>query len=1193
MKKLIIFLALAFLLVLPMLNAMEYIDTYSPYTKTTCEDKIGNRTCSATLYSAPEFVYEDTEWKNIKDAKSLKNTGLIIETYLEEDPNYPVTIVDYNADTLIADVGKFTLYEDVPLRRWSYNETKLKLFLEECENSKNPQGKYTGKCNALNQGKGNKEGILKQIYKETYDKYSDEMVNINFLDLGSKRVSIPLTMGDIIEFGPNSTAIVLDYTYDKGDTYVEQASPNYNAGGQSQFTIRQSGTNEIISYIKWDIRSLLSKNLLSANMSLWIYENQLDSGDALNVTFTYMNNQTWDENVVTYNLQPTGTAIYENYAIVSYGEVSQHYNYTITELLDTSISNLLNNTTIKINAIPYSGNTAADFIRFHSKEAAISSRRPILYVTYEDIAVGVTLNSPANNSQFLPNENIQLNCTADLRAGPDTSNITNMTLYIDGVANVTTGSAFWDTTGLRARWAMDYNSTASYNNVFNLTAYNMLTNGGPTENGKILGAYMFDGNNDLMNTTNTTNQIVGTNTTWTISAWLKTIEDADGNFHIPLRLSVNTTTTNGGAALFIQQTSTNGINLAIKNSTGTNEFYALTSLINTNEWYFVTATYDNGNFTGYLNGDMVVNLPSQTFIGFGNAPVVLGSMSTNNYFNGTIDEVRIYNRTLSGEEVSDLYYFQGPDYSVNTITKNISFPTISTHNWTCDAWNSTTLFTTGTNKVNIAGLSIDDVYYVNSTISGALENFSIALSLNSTKITGVSANLIYNGTTYTASTNDVGDNRLYTYMLNIPGVTTTSNKSFFWNITYTSESITYSTESETYYQTVSPFSIGNCTGSNNQTILSLIMKDEQSLTSMNGTIEITAYIYSFGTKDVVAIYNDTRTYNGTPVTVCLANMTGDYSTDYQIKHYGNSSYFKRFVSVQNFTLNNQTLGQNITLYGLLQSSGNAFSIVVRGSPVGNNNLIVDVQKQYLGLNTFLSVESPTTDNDGLTIGNLIQNNEVYNFVVSREGVVIGTFNNYIVKCANVITGDCQVQLNPGQTTASIEDFTNYGNISGVYLLDNTEKKLYFTFSSTDGNAHNVRTYIAKDDGYGNTTICNQSTYGTSGTLICNVPPLFQNNSFSGQVYSDNVYVGFQLFFMGDNPSWGGVDIILQIMLFSSLVLLMMSSPVLTIIGAMLGMLLSALIFILGTGNIWDGISIIAFFIAAGIILIMKMRRAYG
>jgi hypothetical protein len=85
------------------------------------------------------------------------------------------------------------------------------------------------------------------------------------------------------------------------------------------------------------------------------------------------------------------------------------------------------------------------------------------------------------------------------------------------------------------------------------------------------------------------------------------------------------------------------------------------------EWYHVAGVYDGSSIKFYVNGQLVVDPPPQTgiitpmletsFLAIGsedgrtNEPHLIGQR----YFHGLIDEVELYNRSLSESEIQAIY----------------------------------------------------------------------------------------------------------------------------------------------------------------------------------------------------------------------------------------------------------------------------------------------------------------------------------------------------------------------------------------------------------------------------------------------------------------------------------------------------------------------------------------------------------
>ena len=80
-------------------------------------------------------------------------------------------------------------------------------------------------------------------------------------------------------------------------------------------------------------------------------------------------------------------------------------------------------------------------------------------------------------------------------------------------------------------------------------------------------------------------------------------------------------------------------------------------LINSNTWYFAAVTYDSSttNAVAYVNGNIAAF--EITTLNTGNTNFFIGQHLTNpgSFFPGYIDDVRVYDATLSASNISDIY----------------------------------------------------------------------------------------------------------------------------------------------------------------------------------------------------------------------------------------------------------------------------------------------------------------------------------------------------------------------------------------------------------------------------------------------------------------------------------------------------------------------------------------------------------
>ena len=77
-------------------------------------------------------------------------------------------------------------------------------------------------------------------------------------------------------------------------------------------------------------------------------------------------------------------------------------------------------------------------------------------------------------------------------------------------------------------------------------------------------------------------------------------------------------------------------------------------------WHHATAVKSVSKFSLYIDGSVVSEMKDETKRRFVVADLYIGENIGNNYYDGSIDDVRIYNRALSASEVKALYDLEKP-----------------------------------------------------------------------------------------------------------------------------------------------------------------------------------------------------------------------------------------------------------------------------------------------------------------------------------------------------------------------------------------------------------------------------------------------------------------------------------------------------------------------------------------------------
>ena len=209
-------------------------------------------------------------------------------------------------------------------------------------------------------------------------------------------------------------------------------------------------------------------------------------------------------------------------------------------------------------------------------------------------------------------------------------------------------------------WARDYSGKG-----YNGTAYGGAST---TISGKFAGAFSFDGSGDYINAGDI-NAVDG-KTRITVSAWVKSRVNggASAEAHM-VDKSLCTGALNGGVfELLAGAASPNKAEFVIfKNGGGPNFISSGVSATSVDDagWHMVTGVYDGSEASIFVDGVKENSNPTAgiTFPSTSHNVQVGGDCSgTGFYWDGLVDEVAIWNRSLSSSEVLDIYRLRNGSY---------------------------------------------------------------------------------------------------------------------------------------------------------------------------------------------------------------------------------------------------------------------------------------------------------------------------------------------------------------------------------------------------------------------------------------------------------------------------------------------------------------------------------------------------
>jgi len=325
------------------------------------------------------------------------------------------------------------------------------------------------------------------------------------------------------------------------------------------------------------------------------------------------------------------------------------------------------------------------------------------------------------------------------------------TLYTMGTATVSTSTTTLNTNGLVGYWTFDgskvpwTSSTAAtatdssgQNNTGTLTNMNQST--APVI-GKIGQGLNFDGSNDYVASGGVFSSLGTSNQPYSLAGWVMVRSGAAaGNI-------IHISSDSGGTGWCVSFVTYNGTKLLANSWNGGGVTATGATTLTQGIWYHFVNTWDASNgLRIYLNGVLDGSTAQATFSASGSSDYVFAgrgvascSGTTGNYFNGRIDDVRIYNRALSAGEVADLY-------TMGTTTVNASTNALNT-NGLVGEWSfaATTLDTSGQNN------------------TGTLTNMSQSTSPTPGKIGQA---LLFDGVDDYVTTGNAGDIKTLSYWVN-------------------------------------------------------------------------------------------------------------------------------------------------------------------------------------------------------------------------------------------------------------------------------------------------------------------------------------------------------------------------------------------------------------------------------------------
>lgn len=623
---------------------------------------------------------------------------------------------------------------------------------------------------------------------------------------------------------------------------------------------------------------------------------------------------------------------------------------------------------------------------------------------------------------------------------------------------------------------------------------------------------------------------------------------------------------------------------------GESNFTGLSSNEGSNTWEVYCNATD-----GAVGSDSVIfsidSVAPTIIINAGNVSQNYGSLSQNHTINYTITDINLdmiwisyngTNTTLEGDSgIQNTTNFQLDlgNYGA-VIYANDSLNHLSTEviNWTYKIFENTRNYTSPTSE-------------------GLVNEFTINVTWDSVNYGDINAYLNYNNTRQSIATKSIiGNNATFITNAFAPPVSTQTNVPFFWEFLLGSQYINSTSDN----QTVNNIQLAECNASYGDLILNLTLKDEEdneyiNLSALATDIEVDLSILTLTGETVINYSNQWTNYNN--VSLCFANDTlsdSNYSIDFIIK-FSAGSHIVEYFYLDNGTLSssnsfNSLTTKNINLMDLLITDSTSFLFnYFDEDGLIIDDIIVHVFRKYVGEGLFREVERAKQNDDGDTVIHLVEEDVIYYFVISKNSEVLFTSNTYTALCQDT---PCQIQI---EESGGFQNFSSDWDLidNGGYTINKNSltRQVNLTYSLETPSEINLTVYKLDSDG-SYSAVGSETSTGTSGTILIDVPTISGNTSFFGSVYQDGEFKSSQwIDFEEDAGIYFGntLSLFLGALIILCLGLMAVSEGSLVIIFLFVGMFISMALGLIDYRTS-TGLNILIYFIMAGGIILWKITR---
>lgn len=432
--------------------------------------------------------------------------------------------------------------------------------------------------------------------------------------------------------------------------------------------------------------------------------------------------------------------------------------------------------------------------------------------------------------------------------------------------------------------------------------------------------------------------------------------------------------------------------------------------------------------------------------------------------------------------------------------------------WTCKLTSTDGAEFFGENRTLTTGFTANNISFANLTSETANETFVLNITKNPSSIVDANAILHYNGTAYLSSKQVVGNDIIFTNLIDIPlisGSVESELKDFTWDVQLIDATTSFRTNVSSSTQNVSRLHLEICDATYTTVALNFTAYDEGNESRIDpftfeGTLEFWTGAGDIRRSEIISNVSTNE------VALCLSPTTETFNIEGEISYTDPSGTYvpRNYNFIEGNTISSTQ--QDIALYLLKSASATTFIQHVIDGVFNVPGAVVKTFRFFPSTNTYNLVESGTTDSDGKTVGFYETETVDYRHEIFLDGVL--RLNETEGRKVFVEATPATIQFNIGEALVPptpLVDGTS-GLTSSLVFNETTEIATY-TYADTNSSFDSGRLFVYKDNfATAAVTVCDVSSAVSSAIITCNLSGLsgrfvaIGNNNRSSTEIADKI-----------------------------------------------------------------------------------------